>query len=382
MTLSADRTASRSLRAETVAPLAAEPARGLVRAALARLELPRRNDLIELGALLCVTYPALASLIHAHPENLVSVAPGLRHARDVRAYRRLAQAARRDDGDSAGVGRALRRLAAREKLRVAARELLAHPGQDIDVTARELADLADVCCEVALAEALAWATGRFGAARTAKGEPCPFVVVGMGKLGGRELNAGSDIDITLFYETDDGAADGCTLHEYFTRVAQRFVATLDESTSEGAVWRVNLRLRPEGTRGPLVNALASAERYYETWGRTWERAALVRARPVAGDLAFGEQLLDTLSPFVWRRTVDPRLADEMAALLSRARADAADGVDDLKLGSGASAKSSSSLSRFSSSGAAESPGYAERIRSTRCDVCAPAASSASARSSS
>lgn len=334
MTFSADRTASRSLRAEAVAPLAADPARGLVRAALARLELPLRDDLIELGALLCVAYPALASLIHAHPEDLVSVAPGLRHARDARAYRRLAQAAGGDDADCAAVRRALRRFAAREKLRVAARELLPHPGQDIDVTARELADLADVCCEVALAEALAWASGRFGAPRTAKGEPCPFVVVGMGKLGGRELNAGSDIDVTLFYETDDGGADGCTLHEYFTRVAQRFVATLDESTSDGAVWRVDLRLRPEGTRGPLVNALASAERYYETWGRTWERAALVRARPVAGDLAFGEQLLDTLSPFVWRRTVDPRLADEMAALLGRARAEATDGEGDLKLGSG------------------------------------------------
>ena len=260
MTFSADRTASRSLRAEAVATLAADPARGLVRAALARLELPLRDDLIELGALLCVAYPALASLIHAHPEDLVSVAPGLRHARDARAYRRLAQAAGGDDADCAAVRRALRRFAAREKLRVAARELLPHPGQDIDVTARELADLADVCCEVALAEALAWASGRFGAPRTAKGEPCPFVVVGMGKLGGRELNAGSDIDVTLFYETDDGGADGCTLHEYFTRVAQRFVATLDESTSDGAVWRVDLRLRPEGTRGPLVNALASAER--------------------------------------------------------------------------------------------------------------------------
>src|SRR5258708_9536483 len=112
----------------------------------------------------------------------------------------------------------------------------------------------------------------------------------------------------LFYETDDGQVGEQTFHEYFTRVAQRLIATLDETTDAGSVFRVDLRLRPEGTRGPLVNALAAAERYYETWGRTWERAALVRARPIAGDLAFGARLLDPLAPFVWPRAVDPHVA--------------------------------------------------------------------------
>ena len=320
------------MRPEDIAPLAAESERALVRAALARLDVPIREEVIELGTMLRIAYPALAGVIDTHPDELLLMTRGARHPRDARAYRRLAQAA---VGDAASVQRGLRRFAAREKLRIAARELLAHPGQDIDVTARELADLADICCEVALAEALAWATARFGKPLTATGEPCAFVVVGMGKLGGRELNAGSDIDLVLFYETDDGSAPGCSLHEYFARVAQRFVATLEESTADGAVWRVDLRLRPEGTRGPLVNALASAERYYETWGRTWERAALVRARPVAGDLRFGGVLLETLSPFVWRRAVDPRVADEMAALLARGRAEAGAGAgEDLKLGPG------------------------------------------------
>ena len=97
------------------------------------------------------------------------------------------------------------------------------------------------------------------------------------------------------------------------------MATLDEATEDGFVWRVDLRLRPEGTRGPLVNALAAAERYYETWGRTWERAALVRARPVAGDARFGARLLGALAPFVWRRASIPRVVEEMAAMLARAR---------------------------------------------------------------
>ncbi len=265
--------------------------------------------------------------------------------RDVRAYRRLASIACGEPDDPARVRRGLRRLAAREKLRIAARELLALPGQDVDVTARELADLAAVCCDVALAEALTWARGRFGEPETAEGAPCGFVVIGAGKLGGRELNAGSDVDLILFYETDEGAvrpppgagpgAATHSLHEHFTRVAQRMIATIDEATEEGFVWRVDLRLRPEGARGPLAISLAAAERYYETWGRTWERAALVRARPVAGDLGFGARLMEALAPFVWRQGVDPRVVGEMAAMLARSRAEAGGrSGDDLKIGPG------------------------------------------------
>lgn len=280
-------------------------------------------------------YPALGPFMDAHPEDVAALARGTRQARDLRAYRRLAAAAAGNLTDGDAARRGLRRFAARERLRIAARERLAHPGQDVDVTARELSDLADVCCEVALAEASSWAEGRFGAPAAADGGACPLVVIGMGKLGGRELNAGSDVDLMLFYETDDGRAGDLSLHEYFTRVAQRFVANLDEATDEGVVWRVDLRLRPEGTRGPLVNALAAAERYYETWGRTWERAALVRARPVAGDLRFGARLLDALAPFVWRRAVDPRITEEMRGMLTRARAEASpDERDNLKIGPG------------------------------------------------
>jgi glutamate-ammonia-ligase adenylyltransferase len=330
------------VRAEDISsPRDASAARARIAGHLSRIDERPREDLVELGALLVCAYPALDAAIDAHPDDLVALGRGTAKARSPSEYRRLGARAAGDMTDGAGVRRGLRRWSAREKLRIAARELLAHPGQDIDVTARELSDLADVCCEIALAEALSWAAARFGTP-IAAGEKCPFVVIGMGKLGGRELNAGSDIDLMLFYETDDGrvaspspAEADQSLHEHFTRVAQRLVATLDEATEDGSVWRVDLRLRPEGTRGPLVNALTAVERYYETWGRTWERAALVRARPVAGDLAFGRRLLDALAPFVWRRAVDPHVADEMAALLARGRVEAGPGVeDDLKLGLG------------------------------------------------
>ncbi len=330
------------MRAEDVYPREATAVRERLLPLLAAAGERVRDELLELGTLILCAYPAFGPLIDAHPEDLIALGRGTRTVRDLRAFRRLAASAVGDLSDGARVRRGLRRWAAREKLRVATRELLAHPGHDVDVTARELADLADVCCEVALAEAMAWAEARFGKPVAANGAPCGFVVIGMGKLGGRELNAGSDVDLMLFYETDDGvvvppggSGAAHTLHEHFTRVAQRFVATLDEATEDGSAWRVDLRLRPEGTRGPLVNALAATERYYETWGRTWERAALVRARPVAGDLDFGARLLDALGPFVWRRAVDPGIADEMAAMLARARAEAGLGVDDdLKIGRG------------------------------------------------
>lgn len=330
------------MRAEDVSPREAAAARARIAPLVASAGDRVRAELVELGALLVCSYPAFGPLIDAHPEDLLALSRGTRQARDLRAYRRLAAGAVGDFSDGARVRRGLRRWTAREKLRIAARELLAHPGHDVDVTSRELADLADVCCEIALAEAQGWAETRFGTPIASNGASCAFSVIGMGKLGGRELNAGSDIDLMLFYETDDGfvvppspSSGTHTLHEHFTRVAQRLVATLDEATDDGVVWRVDLRLRPEGTRGPLVNALAAAERYYETWGRTWERAALVRARPVAGNPGFGEKLLGALAPFVWRRAVNPSVVDEMASMLARARAEAGLGVeDDLKIGPG------------------------------------------------
>lgn len=309
-------------------------ARAWAEAATARGETPSPEG-VALAGLLAFAYPALKAQIFSRPEEVVALSrERLRIARDLRGYRRLAVATI-PVGDADEVRRGLRLFAQRERLRIAARELLGKGGADVDVTAREIADLAQVSIEVALDEAMRWARARWG-------EPsCGIVVLGMGKLGGRELNVGSDVDLLPFYETDDGevrppgGGEGPSLHEFYTRVVQRFTATLEESTADGIAWRVDLRLRPEGARGPLVNALAAAERYYETWGRTWERAALVRARPVAGDLVLGERILEALSPFVWRRVVDPKIAHDMTTLVQRARLELSKEPErDLKLGTG------------------------------------------------
>jgi glutamate-ammonia-ligase adenylyltransferase len=314
-------------------------------AASARLApaLTRGSTAHSVAVLLSAAYPALAPTLEASPEIARAlVDDGTLAARDRNGLAMRIGARIGDLDDVDRVRRELRRAARDERIRIALREILppALGGADVDVTARELSALADVTMEVALAEATQATTARFGPPLTSSGAPGRFVILGMGKLGGEELNAGSDIDLIYFYDTDDGAASGgtsgpITLHDYWSRVARRLTATLEEVTEDGFVWRVDLRLRPEGRSGPLVNSLAAAERYYEDFGRLWERAALLRARPSAGDLAFGDELMTMLSPFIWRRRVDPRVAGEMIQLAQRSRAELSTHADrDLKLGPG------------------------------------------------
>jgi glutamate-ammonia-ligase adenylyltransferase len=306
--------------------------------------LPKGSPAHAIATLLGAAYPALAGVLDAAPEIARRLDEegfvAARSSADLLA-RMLAKIG--DLADEGQVQRELRRTARDERIRIALRELLPPSlgGADVDVTARELSDLASATIEVALAEAVHAVSQRFGTAQTATGTLARFTVLGMGKLGGDELNAGSDVDLVFFYDTDDGGvvppdqADAISLHEYWTRVARRLTATLEEPTADGFVWRVDLRLRPEGRSGPLVNSLAAAERYYESFGRLWERAALLRARPIAGDRAFGDEVLATLSPFVWRRRVDPKVAAEMIGLAQRSRAELGAAAErDLKLGPG------------------------------------------------
>ncbi len=142
-----------------------------------------------------------------------------------------------------------------------------------------------------------------GVPRTSQGKPARFVALGMGKLGGAELNYSSDIDLIFLYD-EDGVTDGphsITNREFFDRLARDVVRLLTEPTELGIAYRVDLRLRPEGQRGPVVTSLESALHYYDVLGRTWERQAFVKARPVAGDLEFGCEFLKQLEPWIYRR---------------------------------------------------------------------------------
>ena len=278
--------------------------------------------------------PGLLPLALGDPTLLPDVlASGLEHAPSEHDATGRLLALASEVGDGEALNAALRRFRHRGVVRIALREVegLADVGQ----TSAEMADLASDCIEGALRGARAWALERHGRVLDATGAEVPFVVLGMGKLGGRELNVGSDIDICFFYGTDEAEVEGGDLspHQLFAKVAARTARALGDITEDGFCFRVDLRLRPEGSQGALANSLASAERYYEVFGRTWERAAMLRARPVAGDVALGEELLGALAPFVYRRSVDPHVAQEMSEMLLRSRQELGD-IDDVKLGPG------------------------------------------------
>ena len=196
--------------------------------------------------------------------------------------------------------------------------------------------------EQALAAALQAVSGvvqaRHGVVRNAAGETQSLVVFGLGKLGGRELNFSSDIDL-IYAFAEHGSSDGSRpldAENYFTRIGQRLAQLLGEVTADGFCHRVDLRLRPFGASGRLALSFSAMEQYYQREGRDWERYAWIKARPVAGDLVAGERLLQTLRPFVYRRYLDYTALDglrEMKALID-AEVQKREMAENLKLGPG------------------------------------------------
>jgi len=207
-------------------------------------------------------------------------------------------------GDEVALKRAVRRFRADESVRIAWRDLAGLA--DIDTCLREQSDLADACVRTALQTLDGWLAQRHGRPRAAGGEPLELLVLGMGKLGGRELNFSSDIDLVFVYG-EPGATDGAKPldhGEYFTRLGQRLIRVLDERTADGFAFRVDMRLRPFGASGPLAVHAGQLEQYLLAQAREWERFALVKARPVTGDSGTVETVESLLRPFVFRRYLD------------------------------------------------------------------------------
>ena len=132
-----------------------------------------------------------------------------------------------------------------------------------------------------------------------------YIVLGMGKLGGRELNYSSDVDLIVFYDPDRiDASVGDEPGPFFVRLTRNLVRMMEERTGDGYVFRTDLNLRPDPGSTPVAISTVAAEIYYESAGQNWERAAMIKARPVAGDRAAGDALLEMLRPFVWRKNLD------------------------------------------------------------------------------
>jgi glutamate-ammonia-ligase adenylyltransferase len=178
---------------------------------------------------------------------------------------------------------------------------------DYHTTVAELSLLADTLVDAALEWLYKLACTEDGTPLDDNDEPVRMVVLALGKLGARELNLSSDIDLIFAYEHEGETRGGrreMTNHQFFTRLGQRLIRVLDQTTAAGLVFRVDMRLRPWGKSGALASGFDALEGYYETQGREWERYALIKMRPMAGDRDAGERLMKRLRPFVYRRYVD------------------------------------------------------------------------------
>jgi glutamate-ammonia-ligase adenylyltransferase len=207
---------------------------------------------------------------------------------------------------------ALRRVKRREFCRIALRDLLGDA--DLVTTTQELSNLADACLQQAWEIVHPELVARYGIP-----SPAAFAIVALGKLGGEELNYSSDVDLCFVYEAE-GETDGperVPNRVFFARAAEHLLAVLTAMTEEGTVFRVDLRLRPEGTGGPLALPLDAYRQYHESRGALWERQALIKARVAAGDERLGRAFLDLARTIAYRPGLEREAIGEIQAVKTR-----------------------------------------------------------------
>jgi len=273
--------------------LAAAPDPELARVAMSRVgeravvrEVLARPEVTEAAARLLGFSTAAADFLVAHPEEAVLLADPAARGRDAL----LAEA--RADAERLGPEAGLRRFRRRGLFRVAARDLAGEPLEEV---VAEVTGIAESCLEVAV-EAVGGG----------------LAIIGMGKLGGAELNYASDVDVILVHE-----GTGADVQAEASRRGARLVALLAEPTMDGAALRVDTTLRPEGRAGPLSRSFDASVEYYRRHAATWERQAWLKARPVAGDLGLGRRLLETLEPVIYPEHLEVSAIEDVRAMKVR-----------------------------------------------------------------
>ncbi len=260
-------------------------------------ELPRVFATSEFVARTCAQHPELLRELIVGRDLFRAYEPGELARRVTRALA--------DVHDEAALKTRLRVMRRREMLRIAWRDLAGHAG--LSETLAVLSEFADACVHEALEKLHTWACAKNGEPRGGPGgKPQRLVVLALGKLGGQELNFSSDIDLIFAYpeEGETRGAAALSNHEFFIRLGQALINVLNDNTADGFVFRVDMRLRPNGASGPLALSFGAMEHYYQTHGREWERYAFIKARAIAGDHEAGAELLKTLKPFVYRKYLD------------------------------------------------------------------------------
>ena len=224
---------------------------------------------------------------------------------------------------------ALRFWKGREMTRVALRELA--NVAPLEETTAELSQIAEICIRRVFEHWNAEFRQRHGSPKA------EFAILALGKLGGGELNHSSDVDLLFLYSDEGQLSPHLSYHEFFNRLAKKILETFSIPHPEGSLFRVDLRLRPEGSAGPLARSLESMENYYAGFGETWERLALIKARGVGGSRELAYEFLRQHQPFIYPKSPTPDLLDEIANIKRRIERDVV-GHDelerDVKLGRG------------------------------------------------
>ena len=268
----------------------------------------------------------LAAREHEAIRRLARTGPDALVARALAELRRVPAAAPR-----AAIAHALRRAKRVTALAVAVADIAGL--WTLEQVTAALSDLAEATLQAAVAHLLLEAHARGDLRLPKPRQPetgCGFVVLGMGKLGARELNYSSDIDLVLLHNPEAGVYQGGSPAAFYTRLARGLVALMETRDADGYVFRTDLRLRPDPAATPPCISVAAAIGYYESMGQNWERAAMIKARPVAGDLAVGVDFLAAIRPFVWRRHLDFAALADIHAMKRRI-----DAHRDTGLGNGA-----------------------------------------------
>ena len=293
---------------------------------------------LEILAQLFSTSQFFSDLLATYPDDSDVIHGPLRPSPTLDELIAALDAEVQSNADEAGMLRSFRRYRQRQHLRICVNDIIRD--RPLEEITKDLSNVADAALEVALRTATRNMRNRFGTPRLANGDISCCVVLAFGKLGGEELNYSSDIDLMAIFD-DDGRTEGKRLSiandEFWSRTIAELVRLLSAYTDRGMAYRVDLRLRPEGQRGPLVRTLASTLSYYDTLGRTWERQALIKVRPVAGDRALGEEFLRAIEGFVWRKYLSFAEINEIKAMKRRIEHkahDAGDGERDVKTGHG------------------------------------------------
>jgi glutamate-ammonia-ligase adenylyltransferase len=280
-----------------------------------------------------------SDLLSANPDYLDMLRVPLRRSPNLKEMQHQLQSEVDAAFEDSAVLRIFRRFRQRQLLRIGTNDIMRD--RPLEEITRDISHVADAALEVALTCALRQVSARFGQPLTSTGQPARSVVLAFGKLGGEELNYSSDIDLMFLYD-EEGSTRGkraipVTLQEFYGKVLTEVVRLLSAHTDRGQAYRIDLRLRPEGQRGPLARSLASTLSYYDAMGRTWERQALIKIRPVAGNQELGEAFQRAIEPFIYRKYLSFSEINEIKAIkrrIEKKAGQAGAGQSEVKIGLG------------------------------------------------